>query len=251
MRQSINEWQDFSIKKDVEKISRELHSNKKYENTLIVEIIIAMVSLLFEKLFDLNTKYILLKKTVFGALSLIAVLILFYLLYIYLKDYFDTRNNIKKSKVQVRPYVDSFDDNICYYALTACAFYEELLQLYTNQSGKKTGETIKKESFFYIETHYYINKCIFELNRMENLYINVFTDSPNDVICKSKIHFSRLKNLVELLYEIRLSLYSMKTIESFCDTNAVSKEYDEIMRNLIERTNSINPFKDKLFWVEK
>lgn len=199
MRQSINEWQDFSIKKDIEKIFREIHNNKKYEKPLIIEITIAVITLLFDKFFDLNTKYILAQKIVFGLLSLIAFFILIFLLFIYVKDYFDTQNIIKKSKVAIRPYVDSFDNSICYYALTACSFYEELLQLSLNQSGEKTKEIIKKESFFYIETNYYINKCIFELNKMENLFKNVFTESSEDVIYKSKVHFSRLKNLVDLI----------------------------------------------------
>ena len=251
MRHSINEWQDFSIRKDIEKISRELHKTKNYEKPLIIEIIVATVTLLFDKYFDLSAESTLVQKIVFGWLSFIALCTLIYLFYIYIRDFFDTKSIIKKSKVNIRPYVDTFDNSICYYSLTASNFYEELRQLSLDTSGKEPKAAKKKESFFYIETHYYINKCISELNKMENVIINVFTDNSEEVICNSKIHFSRLKNLVDLLYEIRVDLYEMNGIESFPDTKALSEEYDKVMREFVDRINSFNAFKNKLVWIEK
>ena len=251
MRCSINEWQDFSIKKDVEKISRELQKTKKYEKPLIIEITVATASLLFDKFFDLASECIVAQRIVLGGLAFIVLCTLIYLLCIYVRDYFDAKRIIKKSKVNIRPYVDTFDNSVCYYALTACNFYEELLQLSFDISEEKTKAVKKKESFFYIETNYYINKCIAELNKMENVIKNVFTDKSEDVINNSMIHFSRLKNLFDLLYEIRVDLYLMDKIESFSDTKTISAEYDEVMRNLAARTNALNLFNDNLFWIEK
>ncbi len=251
MKHSINEWQDFSLRKDVEKISRELHKTKKYEKPLIIELLIVTLTLLFDKFFDLFNQCITIQIVVYSILAILAFITLLYLLYTFIKEYLDVKTIIKKSIVIIKPYVDSFDNNVCYYALTACNFYEDLLQISVELSEKETKEGKEKESFFYIETNYYINKCIAELNKMGNVVENVFTDNAEEVIYNSKIHFSRFKNIVDLLCQIRKNLYSMETTKSFSDTKAISVEYDDVMRNMIKRTNELNIFKDQLEWVEK
>lgn len=249
MKHSINEWQDFSLRKDVEKISRELHKTKKYEKPLIIELLITAITLLLDKFLDLFDQCIIVKKVVFSALAFFAFITLIYLLYILIKEYLNVKTIIKKSAVTIKPYVDSFDNNVCYYALTACNFYEDLLQISVELSEKETKEGKEKENFFYIETHYYINKCIAELNKMGNVIENVFTDNTDEVIYNSKIHFSRLKNIVDLLYEIREKLYSMKTVKSFLDTKAISIKYDDVMQDMIKRTNELKIYTNQLVWV--
>ena len=86
---------------------------------------------------------------------------------------------------------------------------------------------------------------------LDDVVENVFTDNAEEVIYNSKIHFSRFKNIVDLLCQIRKNLYSMETTKSFSDTKAISVEYDDVMRNMIKRTNELNIFKDQLEWVEK
>ena len=251
MKHPINEWQDLSLRKDVENISRELRKKKNYEKTLLLEILIATITLLFDKFFDLFNNCEMMKKIVYGILAFAALAILIYVLSGLLKEYFEVKSIIKKSIVAIKPYVDSFDNNVCYYALTACNFYEDLLQISTGLSGNETNAVKEKENFFYIETNYYINKCIAEINKMENVIENVFTDNAEDVIYYSKIHFSRLKNIVDLMLEIRKHLYTMNKVKSFSETKTISEKYDEVMRNVVLRTNRLNLFNDKLLWITK
>ena len=250
MKHLINEWQDFSLRKDVEKISRELQKENKYEKPLIVEILIVVTTLLLDKLFDLFNQCIEIQKIVVVSLALLSLATLAYILIVFIKDYLYVKCVIKKSKVNIKSYVDSFDNNVCYYALTSCNFYENLLQISSDILAKNAEELKEKRDFFYIETNYYINKCIAELNKMENVIKDVFTDNPEEVICNSKIHISRLKNIIDLLCEIRKNLYLMETTEAFLHTRKISLTYDAVMNNILKRTNELRLFKDKLLWIE-
>ena len=53
MNHTINEWQDMSLRKDVQQISKELQNRKSLEKPLLLEIYIGIISLIFDKFLDL------------------------------------------------------------------------------------------------------------------------------------------------------------------------------------------------------
>ena len=253
MKQSINEWQDLSLKKDVEKIRQELQKSKKYEKPIIIEILTVVITILLDRFYDIFSKCELAKLIIYCVLIFVAGFTLVYLFCSLLKEFFELKSRIKTSTVKIKSYVDTFDNNVCYFALTACNFYENLLQitdeLNKTDNLKEKDRERERESFFFIETNYYINKCIAELYGMENVIQNVFTDNPENVIHNSSIHFSRLKNIVDLMFEIRNSLYTMNSIKQFAETKIVAEKYDRVMQSFVSRTNELKLFKDTLSWL--
>lgn len=255
MRHTINEWQDMGLKKDVENITKELQKNKSYEKPLILELYIAVITLIIDKIFDLANGCELVQKIVLYCLLSIATGIFIYAVFTYIKDYFATRSKIKSSIYNIKPYIDSFDNNICYYAMTASNFYENILgtNATTNASTSQSVPTLNtdKEQFYYIETHYYINKCISELSKMDNIFKDVFTDEAEDVIYNSKIHFSRLKNIIDLLVNIRKNLYQYSSTVCNKEADEISGKYDAVMKEFVDRINGANKFSTKLEWTPK
>ena len=250
MNHSINEWQDLSLKKDIEKISHLLHKKTKYEKPVVIEILITILTLLLDKVFDLFGQYEQIKRIVFALLFIVAITTLLCLLTSIVRDYLVTKLAIKKSAVTIKPFVDIFDNGVCYYAMTASNFYEGLLQISIDLTSRDDQELKEKENFYFIETNYYINKSISELNKLQNVISNVFTNDAKDVICRSKIHISRLQNIVELLFNIRKELNKMSSTISYSETLVISDKYDDLMRSILAKVNDQGIISDKLVWIE-
>lgn len=255
MRHTINEWQDMGLKKDVENITKELQKNKSYEKPLILELYIAVITLIVDKIFDLATGCELVQKIILYVLLSFATVIFVWAILTYIKDYFVTRSKIKSSIYNIKPYIDTFDNNICYYAMTAGNFFENILENNATSDVSTSQPTptvnVDKDQFYYIETHYYINKCISELSKMDNIFKNIFTDNAEEVIYNSKIHVSRLKNIVDLLVNIRKNLYQCSSIVRNQEAEEISRKYDDIMREFVDRINGSNKFSTKLEWIKK
>lgn len=255
MKHTIDEWQDMGLKKDVENITKELQKNKSYEKPLILELYIAVITLITDKIFDLANGCELVQKIVLYVLLSIATGIFIYAVFTYIKDYFATRSKIKSSINNTKPYIDSFDNNICYYAMTTGNFYKNIsgTNATTIPSTSQPASTFNtdKEQFYYIETHYYINKCISELSKIDNIFKDVFTNDVEDVIYNSKIHFSRLKNIVDLLVNIRKNLYQCSSTVCNKEADEISGKYDAVMQEFVDRINRSNKFTTKLEWTQK
>ena len=134
--------------------------------------------------------------------------------------------------------------------MTASNFYEGLLQISIDLTSRDDQELKEKENFYFIETNYYINKSISELNKLQNVISNVFTNDAKDVICRSKIHISRLQNIVELLFNIRKELNKMSSTISYSETLVISDKYDDLMRSILAKVNDQGIISDKLVWIE-
>lgn len=255
MKHTINEWQDMGLKKDVEYITKELGKKNSHEKPLVIELYITIITLVVDKFFDFYQAKEKTQLYILCFLLAVATGILLYTLYVYLKDYWTTRSKIKSSVFNIKPYVNTFDNNICYYAMTANNFYENYNSEKINNTNKQSDLQqnnlifLEKQKFYYIETHYYINKCIHELSRMENVFENVFTDKALDVTKYSKIHVSRLTNILQLIHSIRFDIYKDSNILKASDIDEISKEYDRIMKKFIVRTNN-NKLKFNFEWKE-
>ncbi len=241
MWRNVNEWQDMSLKKEVNAISRELRKNKSFEKPLILEMFITIILLVVDKAFDYTSGFECVQRIILLLLSAVALAIFLWAVLRQFYEWFSTLNKIKNSKIKAKPYIDLFDNEICYYALTASNFYENLFcymrQATLSDTEKENSSYAEKCTFYYIETNYYINKCICELDKLENISDSVFTSHANDVIYRSRIHFSRLQNIIDLLITIRKDLYSLSDIQKDDETNQISKEYDGIMRTFVSKMN--------------
>ena len=53
MRHTVNEWQDLSLKKDVENVAREIKRKGKRESILTLDLLLAILAIVFDHLFHL------------------------------------------------------------------------------------------------------------------------------------------------------------------------------------------------------
>ncbi|MDR0476069.1 MAG: hypothetical protein LBH43_20680 [Treponema sp.] len=52
MKLTVNDWQDFSLKKDIEKLSNHVRRVNKFEAAAFFNIILALDTVILDKLFD-------------------------------------------------------------------------------------------------------------------------------------------------------------------------------------------------------
>ena len=88
MRQSINEWQDMGLKKDVENISKQLQNKRSYEKPLVLELYITVITVIVDKIFDYADVCKDVQMVVLCALLFVATIIFIYVLFVYIRDYF-------------------------------------------------------------------------------------------------------------------------------------------------------------------
>lgn len=255
MNHSINEWQDMSLKKEVEQISKELRNRKSFDKPLLLEIYIGIITLILDKMLDRNDCPIF-RNILMWSLFATATAILLYSLCVVWKNYREQINKIKREAVQIKPYVDMFDNNICYYALTASSFYSEYVEISALEGTPEDKCYKEKKVFYYIECNYYINKCIARLDRIQGVAQDVFTNSPEGVIKQSKIHITRLRNIVDLLSTIRTNLYNdfnpsvMADATIMLETTKISHEYDIIMNSTLGRISDNMGNEVQLKWIK-
>lgn len=233
MRHTINEWQDFSLKKDVENIAREIKRKEKREHILTVDVFLATLAIVLDHAFSTDSCE---KRVVFWIIG--GLIVLFTLCYIATKiwDGHKTKKIIKSKMFKVKQYVDLFDNHICYYAMTASTFRE-------NFQVEPSNNDIK--NFYFIETNYYVNKCISELTKMENLMEIIFTNDAKESVTSTKIHTSRLDNIILILRNARIRLSEIPI--SIEETVKISKIYDEHMEEFIKSYNK--KFNKSLEWL--
>ena len=85
---------------------------------------------------------------------------------------------------------------------------------------------------------------------------DVFTNSPEGVIKQSKIHITRLRNIVDLLSTIRTNLYNdfnpsvMADATIMLETTKISHEYDIIMNSTLGRISDNMGNEVQLKWIK-
>ena len=118
--------------------------------------------------------------------------------------------------------------------MTANSFHENI----TAQSSPNVKE------FYFIEANYYVNKCIAELSKINNITSQIFTDREEDVLAYNKIHISRFENILLILQTIRNN--SLPKNERIDNTISLCKEYDKHMEKFIKEYNKT--FKKNVVW---
>lgn len=241
MNRSIHEWQYFSMKKDIEYIKRSISIPSSSSIALLSEVFVSMLSLFLDKLMVEDTP---LKRGLMIALA--AVLVGIFLGYCsfqackYIKLLFDMKNN----RQSVSQYIDIYDNDICYYAMTANEFLHVL-----QSSG---GVSPEEKKFYYIEANYYVNKCIALLIRMNSNIDRIVSFDPMDNQVNSNIQYNRLENTVSLLKEIREALYEVSDGNPASETTvSLANAFDDDMAKWVNNVNDKLGEKGNLKWITK
>lgn len=231
MKNKVNEWQELSLKKDIEKISRVITRNKLITYAFIFDIAIAVIAIVIDKFLspadESNRTWL------FWALFVMSLVPLVVILLIAIRDQIRKRNGAY-NVYSVSELIDSFDNDICYYVMMANTYNQML-----NDSIKQGDNNVAV--FYYIETWYYVNKAKSKMHKMLYKTKQIFTKEPNDVLQRNMISISRLVNIIMIIEDIRVSSNKFIDDKSLVLTDKsiveINREYDKSYRNFISKIN--------------
>ena len=231
LKNKVNEWQELSLKKDIEKISRVITRNKLITSAFIFDIAIAIIAIVIDKFLspadESNRTWL------FWALFVMSLVPLVVILLIAIRDQIRKRNGVY-NVYSVSELIDSFDNDICYYVMMANTYNQML-----NDSIKQGDNNVAV--FYYIETWYYVNKAKSKMHKMLYKTKQIFTKEPNDVLQRNMISISRLVNIIMIIEDIRVSSNKFIDDKSLVLTDKsiveINREYDKSYRNFISKIN--------------
>lgn len=231
MKNKVNEWQELSLKKDIEKISRVITRNKLITYAFIFDIAIAVIAIVINKFLspadESNRTWL------FWALFVMSLVPFVVILLIAIRDQIRKRNGAY-NVYSVSELIDSFDNDICYYVMMADTYNQML-----NDSIKQGDNNVAV--FYYIETWYYVNKAKSKMHKMLYKTKQIFTKEPNDVLQRNMISISRLVNIIMIIEDIRVSSNKFIDNKSLVLTDKsiveINREYDKSYRNFISKIN--------------
>lgn len=231
MKNKVNEWQELSLKKDIEKISRVITRNKLITSAFIFDIAIAVIAIVIDKFLspadESNRTWL------FWALFVMSLVPFVVILLIAIRDQIRKRNGAY-NVYSVSELIDSFDNDICYYVMMANTYNQML-----NDSIKHGDNNVAV--FYYIETWYYVNKAKSKMHKMLYKTKQIFTKEPNDVLQRNMISISRLVNIIMIIEDIRVSSNKFIDDKSLVLTDKsiveINREYDKSYRNFISKIN--------------
>lgn len=188
MRNKVNEWQELSLKKDIENIYKTLYESKSDSSLLMVDIFMAVFSLWLDKVYNM-----------FNDLWKCAVLTVVIAIPISIVIFRKIINKIRRHNSPYKAYsvetlVDVFDNKVCYYVLTAESYYQMLVENQDNQDNSVL-------EFYFTEIWYYINKAKSELFSMYNNE-NVFSEDSIKIQDDKLVLATRLKNIMDMIDHI-------------------------------------------------
>lgn len=231
MKNKVNEWQELSLKKDIEKISRVITRNKLITYAFIFDIAIAVIAIVINKFLSPADKSN--RTWLFWALFVMSLVPFVVILLIAIRDQIRKRNGAY-NVYSVSELIDSFDNDICYYVMMANTYNQML-----NDSIKQGDNNVAV--FYYIETWCYVNKAKSKMHKMLYKTKQIFTKEPNDVLQRNMISISRLVNIIMIIEDIRVSSNKFIDDKSLVLTDKsiveINREYDKSYRNFISKIN--------------
>lgn len=201
------DWQSFSQKKNIEEIVKNTKEKKDIQLTAVIEIAMAVSSIVAENLFTNN-----LPKLIWVIIFVISIIPLIWLGYKYLKRFID-KNKIGSDIPDLNSMISLFDNDICYYALMAESYLEKLKEIDRNN-------VTDIDKFYFIETCFYVNKTIYNLSVTTNSIDNLFSDDIEELYNDRKISITRLKNIFEIIDNVLLKIEIYAEIIKDIDTNS-------------------------------
>ena len=190
----INEWQEMALKKDTEAILKKIVSNEPIFLSLSWEIIIAVGSIIIDHLFEIESISIYIWYFCLVAAIMPPVLIL---LVRFIK-WAITIDRARGGKLNIRHFIDIFDNQICYCVMTSNSYCDLLESL----PKEKKIERV----FLFQEGSYYNNRSIQELCKMLPVISKVFTEDQDTVIKGNLVSLSRLISMLEMMKECQFKL---------------------------------------------
>ena len=228
---SAVDWQSFSLKKDIEIISKKIKNSNAIQLSFFAEISLVVLGAALANIISGNQIFWI----VISILSFIPAL--FLIIKAVRQKYRESRTG--NDMVRPKDFIDSFDNSICYYVLMSKSYYSMLMK---SIHGKKKI-SIDVQRFYYIEASYYMNKAIAELSPIVKIADKVLTKDTNQVIEKRMISIARYHNIKNLLKTIYFFLKKQQSIIGYLkEGNMIiqtNKEYFEQLLSIDKTISAI------------
>lgn len=230
MKNKVNEWQELSLKKDIEKIVKVISRKQVIDYSIIIDLGIAVAALLLDNLLSQNAPE---RIWLFWCLFVPCTLLLAWHLLQFIGELIK-KHNSKYSVYSIQELIDSFDNDICYYVMMADAYNQMLTDAITQDNKNLV-------TFYYIETWYCINKAKAKMYSMQFKTKYIFTKESDDVVKKNRILISRLVNITQIMEDIRISTNTLisnkKILIQDHSSIEMNKKYDGNYKDFISEIN--------------
>ncbi|WP_288684010.1 hypothetical protein [uncultured Eubacterium sp.] len=245
----FNEWQEMSLKKDVEKIVSILDKKKTLEISVLWEAFLAFLAMALD---HAN----LVEKIPGGKviLTVVAIIPLAVMVASAIKQRRKETEEYKLFSKAKSEFVDDFDNKVCYWVMTATSFCDIL-------SGKKVGLGEKEQDesipFIFQEANFYVNKSIDKLDVMKPCAEVIF----NKGVADSKlIDAYRLETVIYILKEVRKKSYSLEKeleengnlsqegIPMVAKQKECDEKYNQKMQNILGSEEIKNVLEKEISW---
>jgi hypothetical protein len=189
---SANDWQDFSLKKDIEALNRQVKNVCNIGSTVIIEVLLAFGAVFVDRyldIFPVDTREIIVIST---AIVMAVIPIVLYGIPSILRFFRNISVSVNfKTEAE---YIDVFDNEVCYNVMIADSFLDLL--------KSDTGSDGKRKVFYFTETRFYLNRAIDRLLEMSVRLKRIFDDDIDSVIKNKKVSVARLINILDIIVSI-------------------------------------------------
>lgn len=228
----FNEWQEMSLKKDVESIVQILKRKHQVDVLVFIEIGIALVAFVLDNvnLLDSNRWLELL-------LIALAIIPFFIFLFLTVKRRLNRCKEISNLHFAKNELVDDFDNRVCYWVMTAVSFCDLLEEKDGTNENTSVDESIP---FLFQETNFYVNKSIEKFHEFQPVAKVIFKNGSGR---SKQINSYRLETVVQILYQVReRSYHVINNLELHLSSSAKytiecqkcnDAEYNRIMENFL------------------
>ena len=227
----FNDWQEMALKKDTETIIKKLNSHEPIFFSLCWEIVIAVGTIIVDHLFD-TTEVNMWVWLICATLAIIPPAIVIIVKSV---QYIIALKKSYTGVYNVKHFVDTFDNQICYWVMMSSS-YSRILE---NLPGDRATERI----FLYQEGCYYNNKSLQALYEMKPVIDKVFSSNSKAVIKNNLVAVYRLQNLLEMIkqyqQELDTSINDIKTNQLISDQMQINKSIKDNFADFVDDINSL------------
>ena len=177
----------MALKKDIEQIKKRLTSQEPILFSLCWELVLALGSIITDHLFDTESA----PEWVWIIVIILAVTPAIVILGCMATKWVHSILRVKKGILNVKDYVDVFDNEISYWVMLSNA--------YTDMLTEDTNAGSSEKEFLYREGCYYNNKSMHALYAMKSNFDKVFSYNLDEVRKKNLVDMERLFNLLSVM----------------------------------------------------
>lgn len=246
---SINDWQTIQSRKEIQGIKKIIRNEKAVNWSILLELFLLTVSFCLDNIFadSVNTNWLWI---LFSIIAFVAPILILFIMWISQKQKAEVLKQIRDT----HELITMFDDELCYYVMTASSFYDSKIDLtipalydgdtsdyYTQNSNKVPLSSIELQKFYYIEASYYLNKSVNILCLMKNNIVNLI-EQPNNPGSSygQMISFFRFQNVILLMSTIYKGIMStLKDQTEFASILADNNRYLERLNDFINECNRV------------